>query len=204
MAIYNMRDVFYVLERWGLSDAILPFLLIFAIFFAILQKTKLFGEQSKHINVTIALVMGLLFVVPHITNSYPVQFDVVEIMNRALPATSIVVLAIVMFLILIGLFGADTNKAGFPIGTAVMVVALLLIIFIFGASAGWWARDINYWFTDFFSDEAVIIVILIIVFGIIISFITGEEGKDKKGGVGDDIKKLFGGGGGDHGGGGHH
>ncbi len=201
MAINNLQDAFFVLQRWGLSDAILPFLLVFSVFFAILQKTKLFGEHSKNVNVTVALVMGLLFIVPHVINAYPSGYDVVEILNRALPATSIVVIAIVMFLILIGLFGADTNKAGMPIGTWVMIVALLLIIFIFGASAGWWAQDINYWFTDFFSDEAVIIVILILVFGVIISFVTGEEGKKSE--YSEDIKKLFGGGGGSHGGGGH-
>ena len=44
------------------TDFILPFLLIFFIVFAILEKTKLFGDGKKQINALTAFVIGLIFV----------------------------------------------------------------------------------------------------------------------------------------------
>jgi len=192
MAITDIQDFFFSLERWGLTDALLPFLLIFSILFAILQKTKLFGQDRKNINVTVAISIALLVVVPHITNDYPPNFDVVDIINRALPATTLVIVAVIMFLILIGLFGADLERTGFPLGGAVFFIALGVIIFIFGASAGWWFSGTGYWVSNYFGDDALSIVILILVFGIIIAFITGGEQKEGAR-LKDDFKKLFGG-----------
>ena len=46
-----------------------PFLLMFFIVFAILEKTKVFGEDKKQINALIAFVIGLIFV----SARYPVE-----------------------------------------------------------------------------------------------------------------------------------
>ena len=51
-----------ILQNPVLSRFILPFLLIFFIVFAILEKTKLFGEGKKQLNALIAFVIGLIFV----------------------------------------------------------------------------------------------------------------------------------------------
>ena len=40
----------------------LPFLLMFFVVFAVLEKTKLFGEDKKQLNALIAFVIGLIFV----------------------------------------------------------------------------------------------------------------------------------------------
>jgi hypothetical protein len=57
-----MADTTTILN-WGiLSDFIIPFLLIFFITFAILERTKLFGDKKKQINALIAFVIGLIFV----------------------------------------------------------------------------------------------------------------------------------------------
>jgi len=44
------------------TDFILPFLLIFFIVFAILEKTKLFGDGKKQLNALTSFVIGLIFV----------------------------------------------------------------------------------------------------------------------------------------------
>ncbi len=41
---------------------ILPFFLVFFVVFAILEKTKLFGENKKQVNAMISFVVGLIFV----------------------------------------------------------------------------------------------------------------------------------------------
>ena len=40
---------------------ILPFVLVFTIVFAVLQKSKIFGDDKKQIDSIVALVFGLIF-----------------------------------------------------------------------------------------------------------------------------------------------
>lgn len=173
-------DALRDLEKWGLTDVLLPFLLIFTIFFAILQKTNVLGRDKKNWNITVAIVVGLLVVIPHITGSYPGGMDVVEIMNKALPNVSLVIVAIVMFLILVGLLGGDFDIAGKPLSGWIVILSAILVFFIFGRSAGWFERWPRWlWWLDDSETQALIIVIL--VFGIIIWFVTKDESKKKEG-----------------------
>lgn len=50
------------LESPVLTKFVYPFLLIFFIIFAILEKSKIFGEDKKQINALIAFVIGFIFV----------------------------------------------------------------------------------------------------------------------------------------------
>jgi|TARA_B100000315_G_scaffold70143_1_gene63960 hypothetical protein len=50
------------LQNWIFTKFALPFLLIFFIVFAILEKTKVFGEEKKQLNALVAFVIGLIFV----------------------------------------------------------------------------------------------------------------------------------------------
>ena len=115
-------------------------------------------------------------VIPHVTNRYPPGKDVVEIMNNALPAVSIVIIAIIMLFILLGLFFGEQKFKGASIGGWISLICLTTIVWIFGASAGWWSgwRSIN----DFFGQDAISLVIIILVFGMIIKFITQEDKKE--------------------------
>ena len=47
MATFQFQDFFESLERVGFMDFLLPFLLIFTILFAVLDKTKILGEGRK-------------------------------------------------------------------------------------------------------------------------------------------------------------
>lgn len=51
-----------ILQAPILTDFLYPFLLMFFIVFAILEKTKLLGDDKKQINALISLVVGLIFV----------------------------------------------------------------------------------------------------------------------------------------------
>lgn len=50
-----------IFQHWIFSKFILPFALIVALVYAILEKTKLFGEGKHQLNAIIAFVIGLLF-----------------------------------------------------------------------------------------------------------------------------------------------
>src|SRR4030067_2089969 len=50
------------LQNWIFTKFLFPFLLVFFLVFAILEKTKLFGDGKKQLNALIAFVIGLIFV----------------------------------------------------------------------------------------------------------------------------------------------
>ena len=168
------------LEGYGLLDALLPFLLVFTVIFAVLQKTKFLGEEKKNFNVVIALVIALIVVLPHVTNTYPPGGDVVDIINRAIPNISIVVIAIVMLLVLVGIWGTEVNWAGSSLSGFIALVSFIGIIYIFGVAAGWFQTGWFKWLGDSDTQAAILIIL---VFGVLIWYITKEPGKSNKAGV---------------------
>jgi len=172
-----------------LTDSLFPFLLIFVVIFAILQKSNILGEGKRNFNVVVAFIMGAMVVIPHLTRSYPPGKDIVEIMNAALPQVSIVLVAIIMALLLIGILGGEAKWMGGSLSGWIAMVAFGLIVYIFGAEAGWWrnwpaAR--NWWTSDTSS-----IVIIILVFAVVIWYITREPtNADKAGAFSESFSKL--------------
>ncbi|MDO8480870.1 MAG: hypothetical protein Q7S65_03565 [Nanoarchaeota archaeon] len=198
-----LENFFKNLDSWGLTDILLPFLLVFTIVFSVMQKTHILGQGRKNYNVIVALVLALSVILPHVTSSYPINYDPVDVINGALPSISVVIVAIMMLLILIGVFAHDKVMLGLTMPGWVALFSFFTIIYIFGASAGWWASGGVDSFANFFGEEAVSMFVLLLVFGIIIAFITHEDDHDVGvlGRLGVNIGELFGGKGG--GGGGH-
>ena len=88
-------------------NVVLVFLLIFVIVYAIMQKTRVLGESKKNLNIVVAIVVGLLVVIPHVTGRFPANADPVLIIGDALPSISIVLVAVIFLLIMIGVFGQE-------------------------------------------------------------------------------------------------
>jgi len=172
---YNLEEFIRVLESWGLSEVLLPFLLIFVVVFSILQKTKILGTGQKRFNAVFALIMGMIVVIPHVLGVYPKGGDVVDILNKALPNVSIILLAIVMVLILIGLLGGEAKWIGGSLSGWIALVAFVAVVWIFGSAAEWWSG--GNWFTGFFGEDAVAIIVMLLVFAIIVWWITYDSGE---------------------------
>ncbi|TKJ17572.1 hypothetical protein CEE44_03495 [Candidatus Woesearchaeota archaeon B3_Woes] len=186
MAYYGLENFLQALESWGLTDVLLPFLLFFTLIFAILQKTKILGEDKRNFNVVIALVMSLTVVIPHSTGSYPMNYDPINIVNAFLPGISLLIVAVVMLFILIGLWGGEAKWVGGSPSAMIAILAVVAVVWIFGAAARWW--DGWGWFNNFFGSDTVSLIIIILVFGIIIWFIT----KSDKPSEGENIVQKFG------------
>lgn len=165
------QDTIFFLEQIGVLSVFLPFFLVFVVVFAVMQKAKPFGEDSKKFNVIVALVMGLAVVFPHfIDRGGP--YDVVPIINNALPHVSIVLVAIIMLLLLLGVMGSSFTAKG-PYGGLVLLAAVGGIIYIFlGASQQYYG--LPQWLDN---PQTIGIVVTLLVFGVVISFIT-SDGKD--------------------------
>lgn len=147
---------------------LLVFALIFAIVYGVLQNVKLFGDndnETKKYNALIALAFGALTILPHFV-ARGSSYDIIPIIQKALPQTMLVVLAVLGVLILIGMFGADSDwLTNYKPGIA--VVMLLIVVWIFvGASNTFWR--LPYWL----GRDFIAIILAIAVFGIIVWWVT--------------------------------
>lgn len=178
------EDGLIQLEEAGILDVILPFILVFTIVFAVLTKTKILGEgpdgkPRKNFNAIIALVMGLAVVIPHVIGSYPDGADVVTIINNALPNVSVVLVAVIMLLLIMGVFGGDVNIAGSSLAGWAVIFAIVATLVIFANAAEWFI--LPDWLSFLEDPETQALVVVILVFALIIWFITKEDKpKDSK------------------------
>jgi hypothetical protein len=177
-----LEGTFYRLQELGLFDVILPFILVFTIVFAVLQKAHIFSkkkadgsgyESSKNFNSSIALVMALAVVFPHVLGYYPPDQDIVLIINHALPNVSIVLVAVVMALLIIGVFGGQMKLLDNSMSGMIAMAAFGVIIYIFGSAANWWSLPGFLYMLD--NPDTMGLVVFILVFAIIIWFITKED-----------------------------
>jgi len=180
------------LEALGLTDVLLPFFLIFTIVFAILQRTEILGHDKKNFNVMIALVLAFGVIIPHITGAYPPGADVVDIINRALPNVSMVLIAILMVLILLGLFGWSVGGEGTSIQGWIAVLSFIAVVYIFGAAADLW--HIPNWLGWLHDPDAQALVVVLLIFGLVVWFVTKDDesaGESALKSLGDTVAELF-------------
>jgi len=84
------------------TEALLPFLLVFVVVFAILQKSKILGEGKAQMDSIVALVIGLLLIGLKRPR---------EIIVGLMPWMAVGVAVILVFLILYGFVAGDLSKA---------------------------------------------------------------------------------------------
>ena len=198
----TFTDLFLGLDNLGIGDSLLPFLLIFVVVFAVLEKTKIIGEGRRNFNVVFSFIMALLVVIPHITGRYPPNQDVVTIINTAVPNVMVMVVGIVVLLLLTGVFGyAPLNFASSGFFSTIFIFASAgTVLYFFGLAAGLWQGAEIPPFLSFMQDPDTRAIIAVIAsFVVIIGFITGggpDTGKlgSMFGGAMDEFKKLLGGG----------
>ncbi len=117
-----------IFQHWIFTRFALPFLLIFFIVFAILEKTKLLGDDKKQLNALLSFVVGLVFV----GAVYPTEV----VGNLILFLTVALVVVFVVLLLWGFVFGSFKKDEGFApekwmkwilgiaIGVAVVVAVL--------------------------------------------------------------------------------
>ena len=171
----SYADLFANLQAWGFLDVVLPFILVFTIVFAALQKTRILGENKRQFNVIVALVMGASVIFPHITGAYTgwIGFDPVDVINSSLPQVSIILVAIIMVLLIIGVFGNEVDFAGTSLSGWIVLASFIAVALIFGSSTGWF--NLPNWLYFLTNPEFESLVVMILVFGIIIWFVTKDD-----------------------------
>ena len=159
-----------------ISEAVLPFILIFTVVFAILQKSAILGKDKKQIDALVGIVFGL------ITITFA---KAVGIINQLLPFLSVAVILVLVFLILVGFMHKGDEKFVWDEGLKKVVVVMAFVavaiagLFFTGA---WDYLASKFSGPDGSSLVTNIVFILIIVGGFLIVWFGGGKEKPKEGG----------------------
>jgi hypothetical protein len=164
----NFREIIEFFARIGIYDVVLPFLLVFTIVFAILEKTRVFGVErtkdgeftKKNLNSMAAFVIAFLVIA---------SSRLVAIINQTMANMVLLLILSVCFLILIGSFMQDKKEGVFLEGAykhIFMAIMFIGIILIFLNSLGWLDTIMDYLINHYDST----LVGSIILMGIIIGF----------------------------------
>lgn len=176
---YAGNNLFQTLVDWGLIDALLPFLLIFVIVFAVLQRIAIFGtgegaerRPDRRINLLVGIIVSAMIVVPHVAGMYPIDSDPIVLINMFLPHTAVLMLAILCVMLLIGLAGGDIPNL-FMWVIALIAVAILIFVILMATVPGFFP-----WF-DFLRGTGVqAFLIMALTAAIVIYFL--RRGEDEE------------------------
>jgi len=175
------RGIIEFFGKVGVYDVVLPFILVFTIVFAILEKTKVFGTEEiegtvyakKNINSMIAVVIAFLVVA---------STQLVALINEAVANVVILLMISVFFLILVGSFYKEGEDVFLEKGwrTLFMIIMFIGVVLIFlhaikmddGQSWLVWAWE---WLIQNWSSNAAGSVILVLfVIGIML-YVTNDK-----------------------------
>lgn len=122
-----------IIEKFQIMDFFLPMLLFTAIFYAVLAKIKMF--EKNRTNTILSLTLAAIITFAHLTGTIDRCWDVIAIMNTALPKLGIYIFGLLIFMIMLGIVGVakqvtDNWKNSF------LAVTLLFLIYSFLTSRG--------------------------------------------------------------------
>lgn len=164
----DFTNVFLSFQGSGLFEFFLPFLLVFSIVFAVLQKIKVLGD-NKGVHVIVSLAIGFLAV----QNSF-----IVFLINNFLSNIALVLVLIIMFLVILGLLAGKEVSA--KLNWVVVVIALVGIFWalFYDFFSGTWILPEIFLLTGATQGSLLTILIFIVVIFVIVGGF-GEKGKSK-------------------------
>jgi len=195
----RLTGVFQTLQNWGFQDFLLPFLLFFALVFAILQKVKLFvstktvqGGQptvvpDRKLNGLISAAISAMIVVPHVLRLYPSNTDPIELLAQFLPLSTIAFIVVVFGLLFVGMVSKqeDFEKPSAMRAIVGLVAAAIVLISFLKSIA---PSLLPEWLT--FSSSTTTTAIVVSVMLLVVYFITAEPSTEP---AAKSLRKIFGG-----------
>ncbi|MEK6873031.1 MAG: hypothetical protein AABW90_03395 [Nanoarchaeota archaeon] len=149
-------------------DFILPFVLVFTLVFAILQKTKLLGDDKKQIDAMIGLVVGLLVI------AFPYPRSIIVLL---MPFLAVVVVILLVFMLLYGFVVGKKegdvlgNKWKVVLGAILAVGLVSYLIYI----AGYWNYVQDFFFSGSYGQIWINVILIMVIIGAIVAVIRGDK-----------------------------
>jgi hypothetical protein len=181
------RGAIEFFDKIGVYDVILPFLLVFTIVFAILEKTKVFGTEKvgeqdlskKNLNSMAAFVIAFIVIA---------SSKIVAVITKISSHVVVLLLLSVFFLLLVGSFFKE-GEATFLEGKwkyLFMLIMFIGIVLIFlnaienDSGESWlswgWDQVTNNWS----SNAVASIILLVVIIAFMVYVVRGPESSSKK------------------------
>jgi len=179
------RDTITFFDTLGLFDVVLPFLLVFTIVFAILEKTKVLGTEEiggkkytkKNLNAIAAFSLAFLVVA---------SSQLVEIITTVSSNAVVVLFLAVLFMLLVGVFYKEGDPVYLQGGwkTTFMILVFIAIIGIFldaikTSDGRTWLEALTS-FSGSGSNELVGAIVLLIIIVLFIAYAVKDPTKPVK------------------------
>lgn len=142
-------------------ETILPFLLIFTIVFAILQKSKVLGEGKKQIDAIVALAIGLIVI------SFA---QAVGVILQLIPFLAVSLVVLLILFVLLGSFWKDDLPKGFQYFLVAIITIAVAIAVMYFTSAWQWMLDMLYGGfgeSEFLTNAVFVIIIAAAVVAVV-------------------------------------
>ncbi len=151
-------------------DIILPFLLVFTLVFAILDKTKLLGEGKRQINAIISLVIGLILI------GFPFAR---EIIVKLIPFLVVSLVILFVFMLIFGFVSGkkEGDVLSFGLKVALGIIFGLAVVVAVLWITGAWDYIYQVVVEGEFAGKIWINVILIAIIGGAIAIVLSSGGK---------------------------
>jgi len=172
------------LKSFGFFDIVLPFILVFTIVFAILEKTKILGkEDKKNVNALVAFAVGLFVVAAS---------NIVDVLRDALPVISLLLVVLLSAMLLVGTIHGDEEFKYFAQNmfwrwflTIALIISVLLIFanFIKTDDGDTWLEVFwDFVSRDFDSGPVVSSIIFLAIIIFVVWAVGWSGGKNKESG----------------------
>ncbi len=173
---------------FGLFDVVLPFLLVFTIIFAILEKTRILGIvktkegelPNKNLNAMVAFVVGLLVVA---------TANIVRTINESLPNVVLLIVISVSFLLMIGVFlktgeldFSDKHKKWYAVFVVIMLIAVIAIFLnsIYTKNGDSWLEVALFFIITEWTGAVFTSILFLVIIILAVWFITKSKSEGKK------------------------
>ena len=175
------------LQAFGFFDVVLPFLLVFTIVFGILEKTKILGIEGKdklpkkNLNAMVAFAIAFFVVAAS---------NIVQAIQVSLPAISMVLLIVVVFMLLLVSIAGESGDKGFHLwekdgpyrlaGWLVVIFVVVAILAIFLYAFGYLGLALAFAAGNLDSTTFATIALLILIFLAIKFVLKGSSAKKEE------------------------
>lgn len=183
MSVFGESVAFLV--KIGIYDVVLPFLLVFTLVFAILEKTKVLGTEpgkenkeltKKNLNAMIAFVLGFFVVA---------STQIVAIINKSMSQVFLLLLLIVCFLMVAGSFHEQSSKGFFlddkgPYKKIFLFITFVAIIAIFMNAIGWLDLIYNFLKNNWNTSYVAAVIFILVMVGFMAWITKDSESKKEE------------------------
>lgn len=175
-----LEELIVNLQNQSIFELYLPFLLTFAIFFALIQKSKVFGDNQPKISALVAFIAGF-----YVMFYSPVGIEIGQFFAMFFAETSVMLVTLMVFLMIIALLTGpflskveDWQDWGKKLIPLAIILGLLVSFGMFGSSGGILLFTRTLGTTtgiDLSSDDMVLIILIVATVGAIWWLVGGSK-----------------------------